>query len=170
MTSCASPRLISSAPESEIVRLNTEYSILENLGKGPVKANRRENLVRYGFKKDDGRYEYLLVLFPEQIDGTISINLTQMGKNAVLTEGDKTFFDLLLRAHRRVLNLKLDDAKQILKALKKDYGDNYGVAVLEGNIAVMEGRFKDARDHYAMAKAIYPKEEALNELVSFEQN
>lgn len=136
--------------------LTPDYTILENRGLGPVKIESKGNLGRYEIFRKDKPPEYLLVLFPDQVDGEISVKLNDKDS---ATEGSVLgkYFDQLLRAHRYLLQGRLEEAKSLLKQIESQFDTGYGIAILGANIAVLEGDTKKAADLMEFAKGLQPE-------------
>jgi len=57
------------------------------------------------------------------------------------------------------------EAKRLLAKVNDEYDLTYGALVLAGTIATLENKPDEAREHFRMAKSLFPEDSALNGVV-----
>lgn len=146
------------------MELNPDYSVGANKGPGPVEIETQNNLERFEFSVADRPPEYLLVLFPNKLDGELKVPLSKVSK-ASEPSIFGTYFDLLLRAHRMLLSGDLVGAEDLIQRIEDTYDEGYGTAVLKANLAVVRGKPKEAARHFEIANQLLPGNNPLSNLV-----
>ena len=161
---CSSTASITSEPVSEVLELNPDYSVGANKGPGPVEVESQNNLERFEFSGAGRPPEYLLVLFPNKLEGELKIPLSE-GSTKSETSIFGVYFDLLLRAHRMLLNGDLMGAENLINRIEHSYDEGYGTTVLKANLAVVRGKPTDAARHFEVANQLLPGNNPLSNLV-----
>jgi hypothetical protein len=139
--------------------LDEDYRIVEELGVAPVKVEGRENLQRYAMTKTDGTSDYVLVLYPKELNGKLSLDLRSSPIMQYRSESAalySRYFDRLLRAHRLVLKGDFVNAKRLIQRIESDFDAGFGTAVLLGNIALLSGDLEEANKHFKVANELRP--------------
>lgn len=152
---CAGTRQVESTPKADVLVLTSSYSIEENLGPAPVEMTTTENLIRYRFERKKASPEFLLVLFPDLVDGAIKVKLSEgLAEAEPATYG--AFFDQLLRAHRMILRGDLVGAEAVVGRITNQFDVGYGTSILGGNIALLKGEHESAVRQFSYAKSLVP--------------
>lgn len=155
-TSCSTPATIETSGDSEIFAMSPTYQITESLGKQPVKITQRDAIARYMIQEKKAESpEYLVVLFPVDVDGKISILLDRDRKDESAQAFDNQI-DKLLRAHRLILKGQIDLADELLRRIEMDHDVSYASLLLSSVVALTKGDGDRARNLLRAAKEIAP--------------
>lgn len=155
MAACSGTRQVETTPKADVLILTSSYAIQENLGSAPVEIISNENIARYRLERKNKAPEFLLVLFPNKVNGPIPVKLSETDGIAD-TAVDGSYFDQLLRAHRLVLKGDLERAEKLLERIQAQYDDGYGTTILAGTIALLNGHNDDAVRQFRYAKSMIP--------------
>jgi hypothetical protein len=162
---CSSVGKVASEPQADVLALSSSYAVQENLGPGPIEVQSAENLARYRIDPKNGASEYLLVLYPEKLSGTLSVKLRTRAASANAGVSGP-YFDRLLRAHRLLLKGDLDGAQALATRLEDEFDPGFGTAVLLGNVALLRGDKEAAARRFAQAQSLVPDNGVLGGFVA----
>lgn len=152
---CSASRLIETTPKADVLILSPSYAVEANLGASPIEIKSTENLVRYQLHRKKMAPEYLLVLFPEKLGGSLPIKLSEgieSGESSLFG----SYFDQILRAHRLILRGDVEGAGALIERIQGQYDDGYGTSILAGNVSLLKGNVEDARRRFNYAKGLLP--------------
>jgi hypothetical protein len=162
---CSSSGSIASKDPAKISRLDNSFRLFARVGDLPLELDeeKKERILRYALKTPGEPQEYMVVLFPEHVDGVLNLP-SQGGK--VYYEAGKTnrrYLDLLLRCHRQILRGDLETAADLLDKIDAEFDISYGSLILKGNIAILRGDDEGASKMFNYARRLYPDSKILPE-------
>lgn len=140
---CASTPQIKTDQPAQVFVMDEGYNKREHKGPAPVPVEMNENLTRYKIEPEEGEPQTLLVLYPEELGGEISLSLVQETLEAEAekeeTQTNGIYYDLLLRAHRRLMAGHFEEAGRLVQRLEREFAEGYATTILEANLAAVEG-------------------------------
>jgi len=161
-SACSSSGRLDADPKAEITQLSSKYEVISELGQTPVGIIPEYAVQRYVFESPDTTPEYLIMIFPDEVDGDVKVPLEKASRKKAVISTYSGYIDLLLRSHRMVLKGQFTEAKRLITKLNDEYDLSYGALVLSGNIAALEGRDREAAEHYRMAKMLLTESQELD--------
>lgn len=165
LVGCKSTGKLVTTPPSAIVELSSSYEVKRSLGNTPTPVNQEDSIARYMIESEDGTREYVMILDPDSIKGDIPIPLTSKVRSAALVQTYNDYFDQVLRVQRLIRRGQFTEAKRLLAKVNDEYDLTYGALVLAGTIATLENKPDEAREHFRMAKSLFPEDSVLNGVV-----
>lgn len=162
--SCSTKGTVNSDPPAEVARLNANFATAEQLGSTPFRLMEEGNVGRYSLARKGRFPEYLILMYPQKLDGDLILKTENKGGQSNVTSAYRQYLDMLLRGHRHLIRGELAESKAILKVLQDNYDTTFGGLYLSGIIAMVEGDLSKAKREIQFAKSLYPGAKELQEL------
>lgn len=154
---CSTTSMIKTTEAAKIYRLKADFSDQAELGASPVDMPQDENILRLRLETETSLDQYVMVMFPALASGELKIPIADQSGQKTIADAYKTYFDLLLRAQRKLLTGRFNECKEILTRLDKEYDETYGSTVLRGTLAMFEGNLEEGSSILTYARSMYPE-------------
>lgn len=170
LSGCRGSAVVQGDAQSRIELLNADYKATASLGaRRAVAIDQSGNLTRYALIGPAAQKQFLLVLFPQRVDGKIVVPTTDAaapgGETDEAVAAENRYLDLVLRAHREILAGDVARARLTLDAAEQEFDPGYATEVLRGLAAVLAGDAAEASRRFRVAQEYAPKGVDLGALV-----
>jgi hypothetical protein len=154
------PLLIEANVDADVTRLNPEQGEAQSLGPTPLRLADVHGTYVLKLSRPGYVSQLMILTEAETAQGSVKLSLTKLGADGEPVPGLGRRLDLALRAHRAFLRGHFGEMKALLQLLETQGGAgavDFATLVLEGNLALVEGRITEAGQYYARAKALVPE-------------
>jgi hypothetical protein len=165
LAGCSNLGTINTEPKAGVDRLSSSFGVLERLGETPVKIIEEGAVARYEFRRPGAQAEYLLVMYPQEVKGSLLLKLLEGKSRGRVFDSYTEYVDTVMRCHRHLVRGEIKKAQELIAETNKVYGVTFATAYLAGVISLVDGRIDDAGKELRFAKALFPEAKELAELI-----